>query len=457
MAHVFATEDRILCAAASPDGAWIAAGSSEGRVRLWDIKTKRLHANWHSHTALGADAMRKNLLGDVMMMAFSADSKKLLTVSVDPVGYLIDAQGKNKRRISPFTPVRIWDVATGKELGLQDPGESSIRWAGFSPDGRRVLTLRAPRQIAHLFSDKTHKLTGRGNSYEEKERTARVWDSVSGAELFALQGNWLKIGMAEWNPDGTRIVTTHDDAVRIWNAADGKELTKMGQGHLITSVLWSPDGQRLVTWEDESVNRNWPLLDPVPGKKNRWTTKKRQADLWDAVTGKHVATLTGHQVPISFIAFSPDGKRLVTTAEQADQRGSVGMIERNEDTNFRDRTARVWDAHTGKLLHVLRGHLRSVHSAGFSKDGKLIVTTSDDRTARIWDLSTGKEFFTLTGHREGVKSAEFTPDGQFVVTSSWDGAVRLWPTDPLALAMERKPRELTAEERDRFDVDRANK
>jgi WD40 repeat protein len=85
---------------------------------------------------------------------------------------------------------------------------------------------------------------------------------------------------------------------------------------------------------------------------------------------------------------------------------------------------------------------------------------SHNQTVFLWNVETGqavtaiahKEFFTLTGHRDGVKSAEFTADGQFVVPTSRDGTARLWPTDPLPLALDRKPRELTAEEMDRFEI-----
>ena len=84
---------------------------------------------------------------------------------------------------------------------------------------------------------------------------------------------------------------------------------------------------------------------------------------------------------MSSAAFSPDGARIVTASW--------------------DKTARIWDAATGKEIAVLRGHENDVTSAAFSPDGTRIVTASRDKTARIWDAATGKEIAVLRGHEDG--------------------------------------------------------
>jgi hypothetical protein len=114
----------------------------------------------------------------------------------------------------------------------------------------------------------------------------------------------------------------------------------------------------------------------------------------------------GHDDPVTSVAFSPDGSRIVTASL--------------------DKTARIWDAATAKEIAVLRGHEDTVYSAAFSPDGSRIVTASLDKTARIWDAATAKEIAVLRGHNYSVTSAAFSPDGSRIVTASLDGTARIW-------------------------------
>jgi WD domain, G-beta repeat len=103
-------------------------------------------------------------------------------------------------------------------------------------------------------------------------------------------------------------------------------------------------------------------------------------------------TLGGHDDIMWTAAFSPDGSRIVTASA--------------------DKTARIWDAVSGKEIAVLRGHEGGVFSAAFSPGGSRIVTASNDKTARVWDAASAKEIAVLRGHDESVNSAAFSPDGK---------------------------------------------
>jgi WD40 repeat protein len=95
-------------------------------------------------------------------------------------------------------------------------------------------------------------------------------------------------------------------------------------------------------------------------------------------------------------------------------------------TASHDKTARVWDAATGKSLATLAGHESAVWSAQFSPDGMRVVTASHDKTARVWVAATGKLVATLAGHKDVLYNAQFSPDGTRIVTASGDKTAAIW-------------------------------
>ena len=132
----------------------------------------------------------------------------------------------------------------------------------------------------------------------------------------------------------------------------------------------------------------------------------KTARLWDAATGKEAFALRGHEAGVLSAAFSPDGRRVVTASA--------------------DGTARLWDVNTGAPIAAARGHEGKVFSAVFSPDGTRVVTASADGTARLWDAATGEEISVLRGRQHAVADAAFSPDGRRVVTVGDDNTATLW-------------------------------
>jgi hypothetical protein len=135
-------------------------------------------------------------------------------------------------------------------------------------------------------------------------------------------------------------------------------------------------------------------------------TGYRSARIWDARTGKLLHSLDGHTAVILSASFSADGARVLTAS--------------------RDRTAKLWDARTGALLASLDAHTGDIRTARFSPDGARVVTASADGTAKVWDGHTGALLASLDGQRGFVGNAMFNLDATRVLTSGADGTVKLW-------------------------------
>ena len=107
---------------------------------------------------------------------------------------------------------------------------------------------------------------------------------------------------------------------------------------------------------------------------------------------------------------------------------------------------------------VLQGHTDAVIAAAFSPDGTRIVTASYDKTARVWNAASGRSLMVLQGHTDGVIAAAFSPDGTRIVTASYDNTARVWRSfrntqSLIDYAKATVPRQLTLEERQSFFLD----
>ncbi|MBN3879537.1 serine/threonine-protein kinase [Nostoc sp. JL23] len=143
-----------------------------------------------------------------------------------------------------------------------------------------------------------------------------------------------------------------------------------------------------------------------PDGKTIASSGDRTIKLWNLATGKLIASLNGHFQQVNVVVISPDGKLLVSASD--------------------DNTIKIWNLATRKQIRTLIGHSDSVHALAISADSETLVTGSDDNTIKIWDLATGEQIRTLAGHTFWVRSVAISPNGVLLASGSFDKTIKIW-------------------------------
>ena len=129
--------------------------------------------------------------------------------------------------------------------------------------------------------------------------------------------------------------------------------------------------------------------------------------LWSPATSdKPVARLTGHQQPVNFVSFSPDGVHLASASF--------------------DKSVRLWAGATGKFITALRGHVQAVYQLAWSADSRLLVSSSKDSTIKLWNVAKKKMVEDLPGHADEVFAVDWSPDGERVASGGKDKLLKIW-------------------------------
>jgi WD40 repeat protein len=139
---------------------------------------------------------------------------------------------------------------------------------------------------------------------------------------------------------------------------------------------------------------------------NHDESKKDFIKIWDAKTGKLVTNLKGHTETVACLAWSTDGRKLIS--------GSI------------DHSIRTWDTVTWRQIAVLTGHTHLVHDIAISPNALILASASVDCTARLWNLGNGQPIGEPFQHENFVKCVSFSADGKLLATGCFDGNAYTW-------------------------------
>jgi WD40 repeat protein/tetratricopeptide (TPR) repeat protein len=467
---VLAHDGVVTHAEFSPDGKHVLTAAVDMTLHLWDVEMAK-----EQFTAL-------QFMGPVAGLAFSLDGKRFLTVTdkaamgatevelriwdsttgeairehalgsdISPRPAAFSPEGTRVLTICQDHCARIWDIATGKQIGPAFSHAAELVKAGFDTDGERVLTASVDGTVrvwraktgepvtplfkhgsvvrgASLSADGRHALT------LGEDRAVRVWDVNRGdAEGQPLRQSEVVLD-AVFSPDARYVLATcADGTARILDYRTSDEvLPALRHGGPIRYAAFTPGGDGLLTLEGRLL-RLWdltagePAMPPSPPReaglevfspdgKRVLRATETTVRVYDTQTNQPVGGTLPHKDNVTAAAFTPDGKRVLTVCHQRNGDELEGYV-------------RVWETATGELLGQPLVHPRSVIEAGFSREGRRVLTACQDGKARLWDVEKNAVVGEPMEHQQDLRRALFLPDGKRLLTVDAEGGLRLWDAD----------------------------
>ena len=432
----------------SHDGRYVAVGTLDGTVLIWDLETGDLVNQLDGHTnRTYATVFSPNdqfiLSGslDRSAILWNANNGEIIHSLSELPGRVTDVEftpdGKKallgiNRQSSPSELV-LWDLETGEELSrfgaTEDGNKQGIESIAISPDGQQVLVGAGnngqsnphplilwdieTKEVNRYLDEVVDWVNGVAISLDGKFGLAALdnnevhyFDLESGNLIQQLQGHESGPLAVAFSPNGrTALSGGLDRTIIWWDLATGTILARfLGHDNVISDISFINETQAISSSEDGTI-RIWDLT-------SRW-----QLDQWATISPENFSTATS-------LAISPDG-RFALSGTNGNLLGS-GELRELSPNEQPENGLMLWNYESGELLSSLYGHDNGINDIAVSSDGRWALTASFDSSMILWNLQNGNQIKRFTDHTGTVQAVDISSDGKYALSASIDNQIFYW-------------------------------
>jgi WD40 repeat protein/energy-coupling factor transporter ATP-binding protein EcfA2 len=410
------------------DGAQVLTWSSDSAARRWDVRTgKKIQPDLtHEHGSLRGAAFNPGgtrILTwgeDGTVRCWNAHTGQVIEPYLAHGGPVLGAMfyhgGQRILTWSNDKTVRRWDARTGQKIEPDLKHGGAVLAAAFTRDGAYILTWSSERIHRRwdartgelIIEDEAYGDTVNGVTFNRDGTRLLVWHDDFTVRQYAADPNIVEqltpelvhgdaVLGAIYDSGETRVLTwSADGTARLWDIETGKTVgSDLAHKEAIQGAMFNRDETRVLTWSGDGTARVWKI-----------DTGMRSGP-------RQVRGMRGKTIRRA--AFSRDGARIITwTGHNAVQQWDAGTgeeipIQPGSDEPVRD---------DGPPQPAAPGWIHDANTLGavFNRDKTLIFTWSSDKTARLWDAYTGKQLGKTFAHRARVQGAEFDRSGTRILT-----------------------------------------
>lgn len=264
------------------------------------------------------------------ILSWKGHQDKVLSIAFSPDGRLLASGGSDGA-------THIWEASTGRLSRSLETYNFGVSAVTFSPDGRILAVSGGSKGVFGAYYP-----------------AVKLWDVATGSEIRSMTPNAPAIYALAFSTDGQTLASSQGNTITLWKVSTGEEIAKLaGHTYDVRSIAFSPDGRLLASGSDDKTIKLWNVTNTQEVKVN---------------------TLKGHNSPIWSVKFSPDGRWLVSSSGER-------FMSKNGDY-----MVKLWNASTGREIHSFQGHEGAISTVFFSQDGQTIASGSEDSTVKLWQM-----------------------------------------------------------------------